>query len=54
MTGETSFFLQPGERLAQGNQDVYILSEDEGLILKCTEAFDDRKPGDRWMIRGPM
>jgi hypothetical protein len=35
------------------------LGEDEGVILKCIEAFEDqqastnRSPGDRWMIRGP-
>jgi len=32
--------------------------EDEGLILKCIETFEDeskvkRVPGDRWMIKGP-
>ncbi|XP_063076722.1 major vault protein [Engraulis encrasicolus] len=78
--GERSFFLQPGEKLERGIQDVYILSEDEGLLLKATEAFRDiheeerrgeeeeeeedrpaerrlgvgRRPGDRWMLRGPM
>ncbi|KAL2078799.1 hypothetical protein ACEWY4_026484 [Coilia grayii] len=78
--GERSFFLQPGERLELGTQDVYILSEDEGLLLRATEAFTDapdieerreeedlsedrpverrlgvsRRPGDRWMLRGPM
>ncbi|CAF2766784.1 unnamed protein product [Rotaria sp. Silwood2] len=57
--GEKSFFLQPGEKLENGIQDVYILGEDEGVILKCIEAFTDeqtdtnRNPGDRWMIRGP-
>jgi major vault protein len=57
--GEKSFFLQPGEKLENGIQDVYILGEDEGVILKCIEAFEDeqaktnRNPGDRWMIRGP-
>jgi major vault protein len=56
--GEKSFFLQPGERLASGIQDVYVLGEDEGLILRCVEAFEDDKksrksPGDRWMIKGP-
>jgi major vault protein len=59
ITGEKSFFLQPGEKLENGIQEVYILGEDEGVILKCIEAFDDeqggtkRNPGDRWMIRGP-
>lgn len=57
--GEASFFLQPGERLERGIQDVYVLGEDQGLILQANEAhFDEgnevqRKPGDKWMIRGP-
>ncbi|XP_059146176.1 major vault protein-like isoform X2 [Physella acuta] len=55
--GEKSFFLMPGEKLEKGIQNVYILGEDEGLILRANETFDDgdtsRSPGDRWMIRGP-
>lgn len=39
--GEKCFFLQPGERLAKGIQDVYILEEDEGLILRCNETFKE-------------
>ena len=31
----------PGEKLEQGIQDVFILGEDEGLILKANEAFLD-------------
>eukprot|EP00730_Choanoeca_flexa_P005763 TRINITY_DN12017_c0_g1_i4.p2 TRINITY_DN12017_c0_g1~~TRINITY_DN12017_c0_g1_i4.p2 ORF type:complete len:845 (+),score=302.06 TRINITY_DN12017_c0_g1_i4:131-2665(+) len=58
--GPATFFLQPGENLEDGVQEVYILGEDEGLILRATESFTDtfggkaveRKPGDRWMIRG--
>ncbi|KAL7378194.1 hypothetical protein ABVT39_010054 [Epinephelus coioides] len=82
--GERSFFLQPGEQLEQGIQDVYVLSEEEGLVLRAVEAFTDteerdeeeeeaeeeelmqerakrsrrsgilRRPGDRWMLRGPI
>lgn len=61
--GEKSFFLQPGENLEFGIQNVYILSEDEGLVLKALQLLEDededgneiqRKPGDRWMIRGPV
>jgi len=55
--GDKSFFLQPGEKLEKGIQNVHVLGEDEGLILKATEEFTDgetkREPGDRWMIRGP-
>ncbi|KAH9525551.1 hypothetical protein Btru_001682 [Bulinus truncatus] len=55
--GEKSFFLMPGEKLEKGIQNVYILGEDEGLILRANETFVDgdvtRSPGDRWMIRGP-
>lgn len=39
--GEKSFFLMPGERLEKGIQNVYVLGEDEGLIMKATEAFTD-------------
>ncbi|XP_041431429.1 major vault protein isoform X2 [Xenopus laevis] len=76
--GEKSFFLQPGESLEYGIQDVYILSEEEGLVLRALQVLEDkdeasgprkkrrkekevpegteveRKPGDRWMIRGPI
>lgn len=55
--GEKSFFLKPGEHLEKGIQNVYVLREDEGVILKANESFRDdnieRQPGDRWMIRGP-
>lgn len=65
VTGPVSFFLQPGEQLENGIQPFHVLGEDEGLVLKAQEAFEDsvtvdgkaskvsRTPGDRWMIRGP-
>jgi len=63
VTGPVSFFVQPGESLENGIQQFYILGEDEGLVLKAHELFEDtvtdstdkviRRPGDRWMIRGP-
>uniref|UniRef100_A0A3P9LHD6 Major vault protein n=1 Tax=Oryzias latipes TaxID=8090 RepID=A0A3P9LHD6_ORYLA len=55
--GERSFFLQPGEQLENGIQNVYVLSEDEGLVLRAVEAFTDtevRRRRDRWMLRGPI
>uniref|UniRef100_A0A671WJJ3 Major vault protein n=1 Tax=Sparus aurata TaxID=8175 RepID=A0A671WJJ3_SPAAU len=59
--GERSFFLQPGEYLEQGIQDVYVLSEEEGLVLRAVERAKRsrrsgvlRRPGDRWMLRGPL
>lgn len=39
--GERSFFLQPGEHLENGIQDIYILSAEEGLVLRALEAFMD-------------
>ena len=39
--GEKSFFLMPGEKLEKGIQNVYVLGEDEGLILKAIENFTD-------------
>jgi major vault protein len=60
--GPSSFFLQPGEQLEAGVQNVHVLGEDQGLILRAMQSFTDtsnpddvviRHPGDRWMIRGP-
>jgi len=39
--GERTFFLMPGERLERGIQNVYILGEDEGLILRANESFTE-------------
>lgn len=61
--GPASFFLRPSEVLQDGIQDFYVLGDDEGLILRASESFNDsssvkgqniaRTPGDRWMIKGP-
>eukprot|EP00296_Roombia_truncata_P007531 JP445970.1.p1 GENE.JP445970.1~~JP445970.1.p1 ORF type:complete len:844 (-),score=263.76 JP445970.1:168-2465(-) len=60
--GPCAFFLLPGERMEAGIQDVYVLNEDEALLLRAKESFMDvdseaevvdRKPGSRWMIHGP-
>ncbi|KNC53117.1 major vault protein [Thecamonas trahens ATCC 50062] len=39
--GERSFFLNPGERLESGIEDVYVLGEDEALVIRANQAFDD-------------
>uniref|UniRef100_A0A6J0U8B9 Major vault protein n=2 Tax=Pogona vitticeps TaxID=103695 RepID=A0A6J0U8B9_9SAUR len=61
--GEISFFLQPGERLEDCIQDNFILSEDDGLLLRAVRSMEDfnedgeeitRKAGDRWLIKGPL
>ena len=39
--GEKSFFLMPGERLEKGIQNVFVLGENEGLILRAIEMFTD-------------
>jgi len=56
--GECSFFLKPGERLENGIQNVYVLTEEEAILLRAKENFVDgekkeRKAGDRWMLYGP-
>lgn len=50
--GERSFFLQPGEHLEQGIQDVYVLSEEEGLVLRAVEAFNDTEVSPQTMVEG--
>lgn len=55
--GEAHFFLQPGEQLLSGIQDVHVLGEDEALLLRAKQELADdegkRQPGDEWMIYGP-
>ena len=59
--GEKSFFLRPGEEIPDGIQDIFVLGEDEGIVLRSLEAYTDdtvtpavqRQPGDRWMLKGP-
>ena len=63
--GLASFFLHPGESLEGGIQKVYVMGEQEALLLRAKEAFVDqvaeieassaieRRPGDLWMISGP-
>lgn len=59
--GRASFFLHPGESLEGGIQTVYVLSEQEALLLRAREAFNEgesdnlisHQPGDLWMISGP-
>ena len=60
--GEKSFFLQPGEELENGIQDVFVLGDDEGVVLRALEKHIDdsvepsvaRQPGDKWMLKGPI
>jgi len=61
LKGPHSFFLQPGERLEAGIQEVAVLDTEEALLLRAREGFNEktaegeihRAPGDRWMIYGP-
>ena len=39
--GEKSFFLQPGEHLENGSLNVFVLGEDEGLVLRSLEHYQD-------------
>jgi major vault protein len=53
--------LHPGESLEGGIQQIYVLGEQEALLLRAKEAFTEgsgeqaieRQPGDLWMIAGP-
>ena len=58
--GEATFFLKPGEELEGGGvQPVYVLSEEEALLLTAMEEYVEpgsgarHMPGDRWMVAGP-
>lgn len=59
MLKEKKFLSQTREKLPYGIQDAYLLDEDESLVVKCIDNFEDeksviREPGDRWMIKGPI
>ena len=43
--GEKSFFLMPGESLERGIQNVFVLGEDEGIVLRATEKFKEGVSG---------
>lgn len=57
--GERKFFLKPGEELENSKiNDIVVLGEDEGLLLKAKSEFKDEegkvvKPGSIWMKVGP-
>lgn len=56
--GPKVFFLNPGELLEGSIRSNYILGEDQGLLLKALELYEDetvgeKSPGDVWMITGP-
>ncbi|VDN12753.1 unnamed protein product [Dibothriocephalus latus] len=39
--GEKAFFLMPGECLDDGIKNVYVLGQNEGIILRAMESFQD-------------
>lgn len=50
--------MQPGEEIAGGIQKVYLLAEDEALLVRAEETHKEedgkvRNAVDRWMIFGP-
>eukprot|EP01091_Cochliopodium_minus_P020282 TRINITY_DN881_c0_g1_i1.p1 TRINITY_DN881_c0_g1~~TRINITY_DN881_c0_g1_i1.p1 ORF type:complete len:855 (+),score=268.36 TRINITY_DN881_c0_g1_i1:57-2621(+) len=58
LKGESTFFLQPGEKIPNGIQQVYLLEENEALLLQAEYDFVDnegtnRKAGELWTVKGP-
>jgi major vault protein len=66
LRGEASFFLQPGEVLNPGPENVYVLEEQHALSVLAVESFEEeledrqgrktrvrRNAGDRWLVYGP-
>jgi len=39
--------------LEAGVQNVHVLGEEDGVLVRAREAYEGRKPGDRWLIVGP-
>ncbi|KAG5487015.1 hypothetical protein LSCM1_07682 [Leishmania martiniquensis] len=55
--GECTFFLQPGETMPRGVEQVLVVGKEEALLLEAVSEYHDRgerrQPGSRWMVRGP-
>eukprot|EP00299_Pterocystis_sp_00344_P018641 c9301_g1_i1.p1 GENE.c9301_g1_i1~~c9301_g1_i1.p1 ORF type:complete len:847 (-),score=185.09 c9301_g1_i1:53-2536(-) len=51
--GELSFFLRPGESMPGGVRKVHVLGEEDGVLVRALLPFEDKRPGDKWMITGP-
>lgn len=56
--GPRTFFIQPGEEIDGAITKVYILGEDEALLLRSEETHTEadgtvRNAVDRWMVYGP-
>lgn len=53
--GEQSFFLQPGEIISEGSiKQRIVLQDDEAILVKAREEYEGHKPGQKWMLKGPM
>lgn len=51
--GPQSFFLHPGEELDDNVMDIYQLTVNDGLVLRCVNQMEGKKVGDMWLISGP-
>jgi len=57
--GESTFFLKPNEKLIGGIMKIFVLDENDALILEAEEDFWDkefhvhRRARENWMIKGP-
>lgn len=55
--GERTFFLQPGEEMPKGVENVLVVGKGEALLLGALADYADgnivRKAGSRWMLCGP-
>ena len=55
--GPSSFFLEPYESLEGGIQDVYVLGDQQALLLKSEHEYQDGDTlipaGKRWLVHGP-
>lgn len=57
--GEQTFFLLPNESILGSIEKIYILDENDALILEATDDFYDeefaihRRARENWMIKGP-
>ena len=50
--GPQTIFLNPGESIHQGIKKIFILTSEQGLLMRAT-ADGEKKSGEQWIVRGP-
>ncbi|MBI5066486.1 hypothetical protein HZA97_09735 [Candidatus Woesearchaeota archaeon] len=51
--GPQKFSLRPGEKIEKQPTKEHVLTKYDALLVKAREDFDNRKAGDKFLVKGP-